>query len=198
MANQQPIKLFRPSVRPDGSGPALSPPEGRLPSTPLVTSDAQTEHLKRELFTNLWCVQGKDEQFATPHDYYMALAYSVRNELLKQRIHTAKTYSKQKAKVVYYLSAEFLMGRHLGNGLINLGLYETMRHALADCNLDLDELLEREAETGSGQWWLGPAGGLLYGFVDYPEHSSGGLRHSLRVWHLHPGHSGWLPGRDSR
>jgi len=155
MANQQPIKLFRPSVRPDGSGPALSPPEGRLPSTPLVTSDAQTEHLKRELFTNLWCVQGKDEQFATPHDYYMALAYSVRNELLKQRIHTAKTYSKQKAKVVYYLSAEFLMGRHLGNGLINLGLYETMRHALADCNLDLDELLEREAEPGLGNGGLG-------------------------------------------
>jgi len=103
----------------------------------------------------LWCVQGKDEQFATPHDYYMALAYSVRNELLKQRIHTAKTYSKQKAKVVYYLSAEFLMGRHLGNGLINLGLYETMRHALADCNLDLDELLEREAEPGLGNGGLG-------------------------------------------
>ena len=103
----------------------------------------------------MWCVQGKDEQFATPHDYYMALAYSVRNELLKQRIHTAKTYSKQKAKVVYYLSAEFLMGRHLGNGLINLGLYETMRHALADCNLDLDELLEREAEPGLGNGGLG-------------------------------------------
>jgi len=85
----------------------------------------------------------------------MALAYSVRNELLKQRIHTAKTYSKQKAKVVYYLSAEFLMGRHLGNGLINLGLYETMRHALADCNLDLDELLEREAEPGLGNGGLG-------------------------------------------
>ena len=128
---------------------------------------------------------------ATPHDYYMALAYSVRNELLKQRIHTAKTYSKQKAKVVYYLSAEFLMGRHLGNGLINLGLYETMRPMpWQDCNLDLDELLEREAEPGLGNGGLGPAGGLLYGFVDYPEHSSGGLRHSLRVWHLHPGHFG--------
>ncbi len=155
MANQQPIKLPRPPVPPATADPALSPPQGMVPTPPLVTSEAQCEHLKRELFTNLWCIQGKDERFATPHDYYMALAYSVRNELLKQRIHTAKTYSQQKAKVVYYLSAEFLMGRHLGNGLINLGLYETMRHALADCGLDIDELLEREAEPGLGNGGLG-------------------------------------------
>ena len=155
MANQQPIKLPRPPVPPATADPTVSPAEGMVPAPPLVPSDAQCEHLKRELFTNLWCIQGKDERFATPHDYYMALAYSVRNELLKQRIHTAKTYSQQKAKVVYYLSAEFLMGRHLGNGLINIGLYETMRHALADCGLDLDELLEREAEPGLGNGGLG-------------------------------------------
>ena len=155
--------------------------EGTASAPPWVNADAQSEHLKRELFTNLWCVQGKDERFATPHDYYMALAYSVRNELLKQRIHTAKTYSQQKAKVVYYLSAEFLMGRHLGNGLINLGLYETMRHALADCDLDLDELLEREAEPGLGNGGLG-------------QHSGSGVWHSLRVWYLYPGHAPGLPG----
>jgi starch phosphorylase len=155
MAHQQPINLPRSSAPPDIADPAQLSTEGHRPNPPLITSDAQSEHLKRELFKNLWCIQGKDERFATPHDYYTALAYSVRNELLKQRIHTAKTYSQQKAKVVYYLSAEFLMGRHLGNGLINLGLYETMRHALADCGLDLDELLEREAEPGLGNGGLG-------------------------------------------
>jgi starch phosphorylase len=154
MANQQPIKLPRPPVQLPSTDPAMPSSEGPVNSSG-ATSEAQSEHLKRELFANLWCVQGKDERFATPHDYYMALAYSVRNELLKQRIHTAKTYSQQKAKVVYYLSAEFLMGRHLGNGLINLGLHETMRHALADCGLDLDELLEREAEPGLGNGGLG-------------------------------------------
>lgn len=116
---------------------------------------ARAKQLKADLFSNLACEQGKDQQFATVHDYYMALAYSVRNQLLKKRIQTAKTYAQQHAKVVYYLSAEFLMGRQLGNGLINLGLYETMQHALGECGLDLDVLLEGEAEPGLGNGGLG-------------------------------------------
>ncbi len=123
-----------------------------LEGDPLSTQVAQ---IQQTLVDNLHWVQGKDEQFATAHDYYMALAHSVRNQLLQKRIRTAKTYAQAQAKAVYYLSAEFLMGRHLGNGLINLGLYDTMRHALADCGLDLDELLEREAEPGLGNGGLG-------------------------------------------
>lgn len=127
------------------------PPSVALP--PVYSEPS--EQLKQALFNNLYCEQGKDEQFANAHDYYMALAYSVRNDLMKKRIRTAKTYAQSKAKAVYYLSAEFLMGRHLGNGLINLGLHETMRHTLADMGLDLDELLEREAEPGLGNGGLG-------------------------------------------
>jgi starch phosphorylase len=142
-------------------GPRFSitqPPAGEIvyrdpPLTPYHSESS--EQLKQALFNNLYCEQGKDEQFANAHDYYMALAYSVRNELMKKRIRTAKTYADLKAKAVYYLSAEFLMGRHLGNGLINLGLHETMRHTLADMGLDLDELLEREAEPGLGNGGLG-------------------------------------------
>ncbi|MBE9140910.1 glycogen/starch/alpha-glucan phosphorylase [Nodosilinea sp. LEGE 07088] len=120
-----------------------------------LDTEAQVSQIQQALVNNLHWVQGKDERFATIHDYYTALAHSVRNQLLKKRIHTAKTYSQKQAKTVYYLSAEFLMGRQLGNGLINLGLYDTMRHALADCGLDLDELLEREAEPGLGNGGLG-------------------------------------------
>ncbi|MBW4461752.1 MAG: glycogen/starch/alpha-glucan phosphorylase [Nodosilinea sp. WJT8-NPBG4] len=122
-----------------------------------VALDAETQvsQIQQALVNNLHWVQGKDEQFANAHDYYTALAHSVRNQLLKKRIRTAKTYAEAKTKNVYYLSAEFLMGRQLGNGLINLGMYDTMRHALADCGLDLDELLEREAEPGLGNGGLG-------------------------------------------
>ncbi|TVQ08432.1 MAG: glycogen/starch/alpha-glucan phosphorylase [Leptolyngbya sp. DLM2.Bin27] len=119
------------------------------------SAEAQVKQIQQALVNNLRWVQGKDEQFATAHDYYTALAHSVRNQLLQKRIRTAKTYSQAQAKAVYYMSAEFLMGRQLGNGLINLGLYDTMRHALADCGLDLDELLEREAEPGLGNGGLG-------------------------------------------
>ncbi|WP_017298083.1 glycogen/starch/alpha-glucan phosphorylase [Nodosilinea nodulosa] len=121
----------------------------------VLDSETQVSQIQQALVNNLRWVQGKDEQFATAHDYYTALAHSVRNQLLQKRIRTAKTYADKRAKTVYYLSAEFLMGRQLGNGLINLGLYDTMRHALADCGLDLDELLEREAEPGLGNGGLG-------------------------------------------
>jgi starch phosphorylase len=120
-----------------------------------LDTEAQVDQIQQALVNNLHWVQGKDERFANAHDYYTALAHSVRNQLLQKRIRTAKTYSQEQAKTVYYLSAEFLMGRQLGNGLINLGIYDTMRHALADCGLDLDELLEREAEPGLGNGGLG-------------------------------------------
>ena len=113
------------------------------------------ETLKRALADNLYYVQGKAEYFATPHDYYMALAHSVRDRLLHRRIRTAKTYLEKDAKVVYYLSAEFLIGRLLTNNLINLGLYEQVCQALAESGLDLDTLLEREEEPGLGNGGLG-------------------------------------------
>lgn len=113
------------------------------------------ETLKRAFADNLYYIQGKDEHFATPHDYYMALAHSVRDRLLQRRIETAKTYAQRDVKTVYYLSAEFLMGRHLGNSLINLGLYERVQQVLQECGLDLDELLEREEEPGLGNGGLG-------------------------------------------
>ncbi len=113
------------------------------------------ETLRRALADNLYYIQGKDEHFATPHDYYMALAHTVRDRLLHRRIKTAQTYYEKDAKAVYYLSAEFLIGRLLGNNLINMGLYEQVRKALKESGLDLDELLERENEPGLGNGGLG-------------------------------------------
>ena len=113
------------------------------------------EALKRAFADNLYYIQGKDEYFATPHDYYMALAHTVRDRLLHRRIKTAQSYFEKDVKVVYYLSAEFLIGRLLSNNLINLGLYEQIRIALQESGLDLDALLEREEEPGLGNGGLG-------------------------------------------
>ncbi|MEM7726425.1 MAG: glycogen/starch/alpha-glucan phosphorylase [Cyanobacteria bacterium P01_A01_bin.45] len=113
------------------------------------------ETLKRAIADNLRYNQGKDDQLATLHDYYMAVAFSVRDRLMMRRIQTARTHIKEQAKVVYYLSAEFLMGRYTGNSLINLGLYEKVRDVLRTSGLDLDDILEREHEPGLGNGGLG-------------------------------------------
>src|ERR671933_214731 len=113
------------------------------------------ETLRRAFADNLYYVQGKNEILATPHDYYMALAYTIRDRLLHRWINTASTYISKDVKSVYYLSAEFLMGRQLENNLLNLGLYERVRQAIQDSGLNLDDLMMLEAEPGLGNVGLG-------------------------------------------
>ena len=113
------------------------------------------EELKRAFLDNLFYVQGKFPALASRHDHYMALAYTVRDQLLRRWVSTANTYTVQGARTVAYLSAEFLMGPHLGNNLINLDIHETLRQALAELGLVLDELLHEEPEPGLGNGGLG-------------------------------------------
>jgi glycogen phosphorylase len=126
---------------------------------PILYEDDRTgmsaTTLKRAFADNLFYLQGTDEATATFHDYYMALAYTVRDRLLQRFIKTSKTYQEQNVKKVCYLSAEFLMGRYLGNNLINLGIYEELRQAAAEAGLDLDESIEREPDPGLGNGGLG-------------------------------------------
>ncbi|MEM7773463.1 MAG: glycogen phosphorylase, partial [Cyanobacteria bacterium P01_A01_bin.37] len=82
----------------------------------------RVETLRRAMADNLFYIQGKFPEVATPNDYYMALAYTVRDRLLLRWINTTQTYFKQDVRAVAYLSAEFLLGPHLGNNLINLGI----------------------------------------------------------------------------
>jgi glycogen phosphorylase len=113
------------------------------------------ETLRRAMADNLYYIQGKDEKFASLYDYFTALAYTVRDRLVHRRIKTAQTYFKTDTKMVYYLSAEFLIGRLLVNNLINLGIYEPINTALKESGLNLDDLMEREEEPGLGNGGLG-------------------------------------------
>lgn len=113
------------------------------------------EATKRAFLHNLFCVQGKTPALATRHDYYMALAYTVRDRMMHRWISTAETYTSHGSRTVAYLSAEFLMGPQLGNNLVSLGMLEQVREALADLGFDLDDLLECEDEPGLGNGGLG-------------------------------------------
>jgi starch phosphorylase len=113
------------------------------------------ETLRRAFADNLFYLQGKDESTANLRDYYEALAYTVRDRLLRRFIKTGRTYYEENVKVVCYLSAEFLMGRHLENNLINLGMYENMSQVVAESGLNLPDLIEQEPDPGLGNGGLG-------------------------------------------
>ena len=113
------------------------------------------EALKNAFLDDLFYVQGKFPALATKNDYYMALAYAVRDRMLQRWISTAAAYTKQASRTVAYLSAEVLMGPHLGNNLINLGIFDRVKECMTELGLNFEELLQQEEEPGLGNGGLG-------------------------------------------
>jgi starch phosphorylase len=113
------------------------------------------ETLKRAFLDNLFYIQAKFPKISTKNDYYMALAYTVRDRLLTRWLNTTQTYLEKAPRLVAYLSAEFLMGPHLGNNLIDLGIYDAVKQAVEELGLNLSDLLEQEEEPGLGNGGLG-------------------------------------------
>ncbi|MEO1146724.1 MAG: glycogen/starch/alpha-glucan phosphorylase [Cyanobacteria bacterium J06638_22] len=131
-----------------------------LPSfrTPGVEDDRTglgIETLKRAFFDNLYYVQGKLPNRASTVDYYMALAYTVRDRLLQRWLATGEALTQPDVRIVGYLSAEFLMGPHLGNNLINLDIYAPVKQAIEESGVNLQELIDIEEEPGLGNGGLG-------------------------------------------
>ncbi len=113
------------------------------------------EALKRAIMDNLYYREARIPAVATRNDWYMAVAYTVRDRIMNRWIKTLDTIMKKDVRVVSYLSAEFLMGPHLVNNMINLGIYEEMKEAAAQLGLDLQALIDQEEEPGLGNGGLG-------------------------------------------
>jgi len=120
-----------------------------------VRTGTSVAALKEAFFDNLYYIQGRFPEVATANDNYQALAYTIRDRLLHLWIMTAKTYKDTRARTVCYLSAEYLLGPHLGNNLMNLGITDNTRQAMQEIGLNLDELLDEEEEPGLGNGGLG-------------------------------------------
>jgi starch phosphorylase len=116
-----------------------------------LTKDA----IKNSFLDDLFYVQGKFPALATNNDYYMALAYAVRDRMLQRWISTAAYYTKQGSRTVAYLSAEFLVGPHLANNLINLGIFDTVKECMTELGMNFEQLLAQEEEPGLGNGGLG-------------------------------------------
>ena len=97
----------------------------------------------------------KDQYTATLRDLYHSLALGTRDRLIERWIRTQQMYYSHDVKRVYYLSAEYLMGRALVNNLINLGIYDESRKAMEELSIDLESIEEEEPDMGLGNGGLG-------------------------------------------
>jgi len=120
-----------------------------------ISSTYDIKELKEQIYHHLLSFQGRDPELVGNRDMYKALAYTLRDVLIENWIRTQRNNYLQKKKRVYYLSMEFLIGRSLGNTLINLGLYEEASAALKSLGYDLDEIREMEEEAALGNGGLG-------------------------------------------
>jgi glycogen phosphorylase len=143
----------------------MSPKAGDLSETASRTRNSRettrtgvgAEAIAEALIDNLNYLQAKLPQHATRNDWYMALAYTVRDRMLDRYIKTVEaiTRANTAVKAVAYLSAEFLTGPHLGNSLINLDIWQATQEAVSKVGQNLFDLLEQEEEPGLGNGGLG-------------------------------------------
>ncbi len=105
------------------------------------------EHLKYTL--------ANDRYTATSQDKYTALAMAVRDRLINRWLKTQQTHHDRNVKRVYYLSLEFLMGRAMGNNVINLQIEDELRRGLSEMGVSWEELREQEVDAGLGNGGLG-------------------------------------------
>ena len=113
------------------------------------------EKFKKELESNVRMLFRRKLEEATPQQIYQALAYSVKDDIIDNWIETHKAYEKQDKKMVYYMSMEFLMGRALGNNMINLLCYDDVRETLEELGLDLNLIEDQEPDAALGNGGLG-------------------------------------------
>ncbi len=114
-----------------------------------------TQSIQLSFASHLQYSLSKDQYTATNRDLYLSLALAARDRLIERWIKTQQKYYTEDVKRVYYLSAEYLMGRVLTSNLINLGMYDETRRAMEELSIDVEELAGEEPDMGLGNGGLG-------------------------------------------
>jgi len=122
-----------------------------VPETPCSPVETLKEDIRKHMFAFL----GKDITRAGLHDYFKAVAYTMRERMAEHWIKTQRSYYDKSSKRVYYLSLEFLVGRSLKNNVLCLGIEDQVREALAGMGQDYEEVSEVEWDAGLGNGGLG-------------------------------------------
>ncbi|MEW6127169.1 MAG: glycogen/starch/alpha-glucan phosphorylase [Acidobacteriota bacterium] len=124
-------------------------------SEKTIAIDNSVDGFENSLIRHARYLIGKEWQDLSGYERFQVVAMSVRDRLVDRMIETKQRYKQSDAKRLYYLSMEFLMGRLLGNNLINLGVMEACREALIRYGVDLEEVREEEPDAALGNGGLG-------------------------------------------
>ena len=117
--------------------------------------DFDKELFKRSVLYNIKTLYRKTLEEATPQQVFQAVSYAVKDAIVDHWMETQKEYDKQDPKMVYYMSMEFLMGRALGNNMINLQAYDSVKEALEELGVDINAIEDQEPDAALGNGGLG-------------------------------------------
>lgn len=147
----------------------------------MLDNHFKKEEFKKSVKENVKMLYRKTIEEATQEQVFQAVSLAVKDVIIDNWLLTQKQYEKDDPKIVYYLSMEFLMGRALGNNLINLCAYDEVKEALDELGFDLN-VIEDQERSGSWKWWFGKTGCLFLGLFGNFRILCLWLRYSLSLW----------------
>ena len=121
----------------------------------MINPRFEKQAFKKEVKNNVKTLFRKTIEEATPQQLFQAVSYAVKEAIIDDWIATQEQYEKDDPKMVYYMSMEFLMGRALGNNLINMTAYKEVKEALDELGIDLNAIEDQEPDAALGNGGLG-------------------------------------------
>lgn len=144
----------------------------------------EKETFKKDVTESVKNLFRKTLDEATEQEIFQAVSYVVKDVIIDEWLATQHAFDREDPKFVYYMSMEFLMGRALGNNLINLTAYEEVREALAEMGLNLDAIEDQEPDPALGERRSWKTCGMLYGVPRDSGISGIWLRDPLPLWYV--------------
>ena len=129
----------------------------------MIDKQFKKEAFKKSVKENVKFLYRKKLEEATQEQIFQAVCYTVKDVIIDNWLETQNAYKEQDPKTVYYMSMEFLMGRALGNNLINLTAYKEVKEALDELGLDLNVIEDQEPDPALGNGGLGRLAGRSTG-----------------------------------
>ena len=146
------------------------------------TNTFNKEEFKKDIKDNCKLLYRKNIDECDDQQKFQAVAYSVKNIIIDKWIATHKEYEKQDVKIVCYMSMEFLMGRALGNNMINLMAYDEIKEVLAELGIDINVIEDQEPDAALGNGGLGRLAACFLdslATLEYPAYGCG-IRYEVK------------------